>query len=586
MGPTGSITEPAPCVVERQSFDGKSLDSRSDGCRRQSAFRSLSTCPSLACGFTEFIGLIFRGIFGKIVKKRSSVWPNTRKVDVSFKFDRIKAIGPGAAKVLAIMMSVSTAFAIVGTPILAGDGSLAGRLALASPAAFQSDEPMGSGVDSASELYAGQPERSELIDRINNLELRLWELEHGSEEIQDPSVASSAATHSVQYDAGWKLAPNDVDATPFQMRVGLHNQFRYTNFQADQPTFTNAAGDTIDIRDRNDFDINRGRLVFDGFAFHEDLGYYVNIDYNTVSSSPIQLLLSWISFDFCDALKLHAGLGKVPGSWEWQQSSRYPMGIERTLATTFFRPSISAGVWATGSFYDSIFHRTMVSDGFNTFSLRAAELDTNFAYSTLWWWEPLESFGDGFSDVEMHDTPAIRIGHGLTQNSNDETFADSPGPEQTVVRLTDGTRLVSEGALAAGETVGSFDQWLYTVHAGVKWRGWSVSGEGFFRWLRNIKSVDDDDLGSLFATGFYAQASKFVFPKRLELYSRTSHVDGKFGHGREISAGLNWYLFESRSARATFEVADLRDSPAEQSRTAFVAGGSGTLIQAQLWTFF
>ncbi|MEM6366326.1 MAG: porin, partial [Planctomycetota bacterium] len=423
------------------------------------------------------------------------------------------------------------------------------------------------------------------LDELIRLRQRLDWLENAKTPID------SQSTHDVIYDGGWMLRPRDASATPFQMRIGLHSQFRYTNFGSDIDSFVDAAGNATSIRDRNDFDINRGRLVFDGFVFDEDVGYYVNIDFNTVSPSPIQLLLSWISFRCSDALTLYLGLGKLPGSWEWEQSSRFPLGIERTLATTFFRPSISAGLWATGSFAESVFYRAMIADGFNTFSLRAAELDTNFAYSTLWWWEPLrrwndEEFGVGFSDHEHHRKPSVRLGHGLTQNTNDETFLDSPGPEQTVIRLSDGTRLVTPDALQAGETVGSFDQWLYTIHAGVKFRGWSLSSEGFFRWLRNIQSVDGDDLRSLFDSGFFVQAGAFVVPERVELFARTSEVHGDFGQGRELSAGLNWYLFSTRSARGTIEITELEDSPAQQSRTAFVAGGNGTIVQAQLWTFF
>lgn len=422
---------------------------------------------------------------------------------------------------------------------------------------------------------------------LQSLQHEVWSLQSRLQQLESTHAAENdLSTHAVVYDDGWMLAPRDINATPYQMRIGLHNQFRYTNFSADESLFVDAAGNVSDVRERSDFDINRGRLVFDGFAFHKDLGYYVNIDYNTVSSIPIQLLMSWISFECSEALTIYMGLGKLPGTWEWEQSSRFPLGVERTLATTYFRPSISAGIWATGSFFDSLHYRAMVADGFNTVSLRAAELDTNFAYSTLWWWEPLEEFGVGFSDLEDHQHPAIRVGHGLTQNTNDDTFLDSPGPEQTVIRLSDGSLLVTPDVLVAGETVGAFDQWLYTVHAGMKFRGWCLSGEGFFRWLRNIQSIDGDNLGSIFDSGYFAQLSKFVVPNRLEAYGRTSYVLGDFGDGRETACGINWYLFGARSARATLEIAELRDSPADQSRTAFVAGGSGTIVQAQLWTFF
>ena len=63
-------------------------------------------------------------------------------------------------------------------------------------------------------------------------------------------------------------------------------------------------------------------------------------------------------------------------------------------------------------------------------------------------------------------------------------------------------------------------------------------------------------------------------------------MTGNFGTGSEVAAGLNWHLFEKRSARLTLDVTDVRDSPAEQSRTGYVAGETGTLVRMQLWTFF
>ncbi|MEM0926333.1 MAG: porin, partial [Planctomycetota bacterium] len=86
--------------------------------------------------------------------------------------------------------------------------------------------------------------------------------------------------------------------------------------------------------------------------------------------------------------------------------------------------------------------------------------------------------------------------------------------------------------------------------------------------------------------GFFAQASGFIVPKRLECFARTSYITGAQGSGSEYSAGFNLYPFGVRGARATIDLTDVEDSPAQQSRTGYVAGGSGTLLRVQLWTFF
>lgn len=393
-------------------------------------------------------------------------------------------------------------------------------------------------------------------------------------------------SHYVVYDGGWVLRPYDVEASPYELQINLHNQFRYTGFGPSKPTFTNSAGVTVPIEDRNDFDINRGRLVFSGYAFDPKLRFYANIDYNTVSETPIQLLMSWATFAYSDAFNLHAGLGKVPGTWEWLETSRYTLGADRTMATTFFRPSMTAGVWIDGEVGEGVFYRGLIGNGFNTFSLRAGELDSNLAYSGMVWWEPLGSFGVGFSDLEYHETPVVRVGNAMTYTHNDRGSSGDPGPEQTVIRLSDGTRLVEPGAIAPGVTVNEFDISLYAIHGGVKYRGICISAEYFLRWLTALRGTGPLPIDSLFDHGYFVQGGFFVVPQRLELFSTGSYVTGDYGAGSQIGGGANWYLKGRRGSRFTLDVGYLDRSPAQQDRTGYVAGASGTLVRLQFWSFF
>ena len=59
------------------------------------------------------------------------------------------------------------------------------------------------------------------------------------------------------------------------------------------------------------------------------------------------------------------------------------------------------------------------------------------------WVEPWGDFGAGFSDFEQHDRPVMRVGSAFTYNRQDADPTGDPGPEQTLIRLSDGTRLVS-----------------------------------------------------------------------------------------------------------------------------------------------
>ena len=436
-------------------------------------------------------------------------------------------------------------------------------------------------------------------ERIAELERTVFQLQQQLESLDcrsswndqpDCLVPSSSRgtpfTHVVVYDNGWTLRPIDPDRTPYELTISLHNQFRYTGFDTDAPFYTNAAGQTVPTPSRSDFDINRGRLVFSGYAIDRRLEFYANVDYNSVSDQQIQMLMAWIRHPLDPAFNIAYGLGKVPGTWEWLESSRYTLGAERSLATTFFRPSMTAGIWADGEPLPGLHYRVLSGDGFNTFARNAAELDTNLAYSGMVYWEPWGDFGLGYSDLENHSRAVDRLGHALTWSRQDADPTGEPGPEQTVVRLSDGTRLVVPGALAPGVTVNHFDLALYAIHAGIKWQGCSLSGECFFRWLRDIAGTGPVPRDSIYDHGFYAQAGTFVLPQSLELFARGSVVNGPFGNGSELGGGLNWYVVGTRNWRFTADLARINDSPAQQDRTGFLAGASGLLGRVQVCTFF
>ena len=90
------------------------------------------------------------------------------------------------------------------------------------------------------------------------------------------------------------------------------------------------------------------------------------------------------------------------------------LGADRSMATTFFRPSLSQGIWATGEPIDGLFYHAMLSNGFNTLGVSPQQLNLQLAESGSVWWEPLGSFGRNYSDLEWHEEPVIRVGTSLT----------------------------------------------------------------------------------------------------------------------------------------------------------------------------
>jgi hypothetical protein len=381
--------------------------------------------------------------------------------------------------------------------------------------------------------------------------------------------------------------PRDPERTPFALNFDLITELRYTGFARSNRTWTDSAGVLLPVRGYNTVEVNRNWFQFSGYALDPRL-QFMAVLFNSSTNGSTQFL-GWLDYEFSKAFKLSGGYFKVPGSREWLDSFRYTLGADRTMATTFFRPSMSPGIWASGEPLENLHYISMVANSFNGQNLVDNRIGNNMAFATSLWWEPLGKFGPGFSDVEWHERPVVRIGSSLTLSR--ETLANpntvATNPESTVFRLSDGTPLALAGALGPGSDIHTTSVQLWSIDAALEYRGFSLSGEYYFRWLNDfLHTGGPPAVTSLFDNGAYAQGSYFVIPHKLEGYARYSFVTGRFGGGDEWSGGLNWYVRGTRNWRATFDVTRINHSPAENVLTGYRAGESGTLFQLQMLTDF
>jgi hypothetical protein len=281
----------------------------------------------------------------------------------------------------------------------------------------------------------------------------------------------------------------------------------------------------------------------------------------------------------------------VPGTREWIESARHTLGADRTMANTFFRPSVSPGVWVNGEPLDGCFYYVGIFNDFNSTSTGANRINNNMTYSGNLWWEPLGPFGPGFSDEEYHRDLVLRTGTSLTyqRSLREPDQSGQTNPENTILRLSDGTPIYQPGALAKGVTLTAANVALFSYDLAFKYRGLSLSAEYYGRWIYGLDArggaVPKQDL-NLFDTGGLAQLSYALMPKRFEVFARTSGVFGRFGDGSEYGGGANWYVYSTRNVRATFEAKRINHSPASNVLYGYFAGESGMLFQLQLLTDF
>jgi hypothetical protein len=390
----------------------------------------------------------------------------------------------------------------------------------------------------------------------------------------------------VEYRDGFVLEPTDPNALPFQLKVNFHNQFRYIGFASEVRDWTDSAGIVRPVSDRNEFQWIRGWLQFSGYAFDPKFNYALYLDYNTVRSDVVNLLLYWLDYRFRPELDLFLGKTKVPVGREWIDSYSATLGPDRSMATTFFRPSISTGVWAQGRFENGFSYITMISDGFNTAAATFRDLDDQLSFSGSFAWEPLGAFGRTYSDLAWSETPVVRVGAGGIWSPQRGVQGDIQTGENAQVRLSDGTIITQRGALTPDVVLNRYNIQLYAIDAAFKYRGLVIGGEYFLRHIDHLGGTGPLSVSRLFDQGGYAQAGYFIRPERVELYARTSQVTGPYGSGSEWAGGLNYFIGGRPNLRFTFDVSKLNSSPADQERTNYRAGDTGVLFRAQLLSIF
>lgn len=393
-----------------------------------------------------------------------------------------------------------------------------------------------------------------------------------------------------RYDNGFVLvAPKNPKETPFAMKANIVTQERYTGFFRNvenwQPMNQKIG---TPVNNRSTFDVNRAYLGFSGFALDPKLQYSFILA--TTSTVNVSYILAVLGYQFNKEFGLFGGFNKVPGSREWFESFKNTMGVDRSLATTFFRPSMSPGVWITGEPLTNFHYYGMISNSINSLTQLGDRQTTQMCYSGNLWWEPLGSFGPGFADAEFHENLAIRLGTtGLYERQNRQVIYTTAldNPENTVTRLSNGIAIFDPGAIAPGVNLLSATNRFWSVDAGLKYRGLGLSGEYYFRWLDNFQTNKPlPGIQKIFDSGGYLQLSYAVLPKKLEFYSKTSLVAGPYGSGNDYGGGLNWYVNGSRKWRATAEVLQVNRSPAFNILTPYRVGQSGTIMMFQLLTDF
>jgi len=402
-----------------------------------------------------------------------------------------------------------------------------------------------------------------------------------------PAPVAPEQSKSGIYNDGIVIWETSEDAkVPFLLKFTNTTQVRYLNTLSSNDTFTDHLGVVREVHKRNDITVNRSMFVFNGYIFDKRARY--NLTVWTSAGAASIVVAGNIGWQFNKALTITGGYTGVPGSRSLVNTFPFFTATDRSMADNFFRPSFTQGIWANGELPKNVHYLAFVGNGLNTLNISATKIDTNLLVSGSVWWEPLGPYGPAsrarnmYDDYFASDKLRIRLGTAFTRSREDRfSNLDQSSPENTSLHNSDGVLTFSTGAFAPGVTVDKATYRMWAIDGGMKWNGYAVNGQYYFRWLNDFEADGPLPISATFDHGFELSAGKFIVPKKLMLYVRGSAVFGEFGDSHEYAGGLKWHFLPTERLWLTGEGMRVYKVPYSGGFTPYTAGMTGWVPMVQ-----
>lgn len=438
----------------------------------------------------------------------------------------------------------------------------------------------------AAPLASQAPTTQELLNRIEAQDQRISELsqslarteeQHASStNLQTPDKQGLPLTAS--FKKGFRIYSTNPNM-PFELKVNGRMQFRATEFDADKnaPVVNPADGSDVNS-DENYFEIERARIELSGTFFDKNTHFYINLDADTDDNHSVIFHDFWVNYDFAENHSIYAGKAFTGGSREWLNGSTGTHLIDRSVASTFFRPDRTVGIWAIGRLPGDIQYRMLVGNGLKTTDLSSSQVDQNYVYAGSFWKDFGSAYGKGFADLEFHEEASVRIGTSLTYTEQEEGQGGAES-EAKFVMVGRGMSLTDMGA-------DKYDFYLAAADASIKYRGFSANSELYYRWIDDVQTT----AGPAARTSYYDWGGYcdlgYLIGGHLEPVVRVSTVQGiamNGGSGRswEYAAGLNCYVDGTHKNKLSIDITKQNGSPVANSSPGFRLYDDGLMFRLQ-----
>jgi len=380
---------------------------------------------------------------------------------------------------------------------------------------------------------------------------------------------------------GFKIA----DTRFGDLNFSYYTYARYLNQKGLDETYTDAFDRTRMLDIRQDFQFQKAVLYFKGWVGDPRLRYLAYVwSANTSQGQSAQVVVAGnLTYVFNPAFNLGIGIGALPTTRSTEGNFPNWLRVDnRTIADEFFRGSYTTGLFAFGQLTDTLKYNTMLGNNLSQLGVDAGQLDDTLdTWSGALIWNPLGPYNNGFGDFEQSEDFITRLAVHYTHSTEDrQNQPNLDDPENSQIRLSDGTVLFSPGAFNTDGRVNRARYRMLSVDGGIKYDGWALEGEYYYRWVDDFETEGFVPVSELKDHGFQLQASKMIVPRTWQAYLSGSKIYGEYGDPWDLAIGFNWFPYKNRQFRLNGEVIFIEDSPVGYYSVPYIVGANGTIFYA------
>jgi hypothetical protein len=375
-----------------------------------------------------------------------------------------------------------------------------------------------------------------------------------------------------------------------EIYMRLFSYARYLNQKGLDQTYTDSFGTVRTIQVREDVQLNKFFLPFSGWFLTPKFRYYLYVWSSNPSQGDAAQVVGAgnLSYVFNRFVTLGMGITSLPSVRSTEGQFPYWLGVDdRMTSDEFFRGSYTEGIWLKGEIISNLKYHFMVATNLSILGVSASQLDRGLNTQSfgLNWLPTTGEFGlyGTFGDYDYHEKVATRLGAHFTHSREDkQTQPGTNGIENSQIRLTDGNVIFTPDLFGPGISVNRVTYEMASVDAGIKYKGFSLEGEYYWRWLSNFTGSNTGGIADINDHGFQLQSSAMVIPKKLQVYISGAQILGRYGDASEIRAGANYYFLAERGLRVNAEWLRLNHCPVGYTAVPYPVGGNGDVFHANV----